>query len=80
MMTYARIAGRMAKLQLDRIVPSPGFSQCQKPCNVKSFKKQSAGAREVARSTSHDANPEIINERLPPKPPRSTPVNRNALA
>ena len=59
---YARIAGRMAKLQLDRIVPSPGFSQMPETVQREVIQKTISGAREVARTQVMMRNPEIINQ------------------
>lgn len=57
---YARIGGRMAKMQLDRIVPAPGFSQLPDAAQHEIISRTISGAREAARSLIMMQNPGII--------------------
>ena len=64
---YSRIAGRLAKVRLDQIVPSPGFAQMPEIAQREVISKTIAGAREAARSMVMMQNPEIVQKAIAAK-------------
>lgn len=64
---YSRIAGRLAKTRLDRIVTAPGFSQMPEIAQREVISKTISGARRAAQSLVMMRNPEIIQQAITAK-------------
>lgn len=64
---YSRVAGRMAKMQLDTIVKIPGFSQLPALERLTLMRSAVEGSRESARSLILLQNPELIQEAIKAK-------------
>ena len=64
---YSRIAGRLAKLRLDQIVPSPGFAQMPETAQREIISRTISGAREAARGMLMMQNPSIVQQAVAAK-------------
>lgn len=64
---YSRMAGRMAKMRLDAIVRTPGFSDTPPAIQAEIVAKTVDSSRETARSVVMMTNPQIIRDAIAAK-------------